>query len=322
VPRASLLAAVVLLAGCATIAPPPERREAAAPIAAPAGDGAGESDLPEDEADAPPEPPPPEDASPASDLSARLVARARTFLGRRGPFEVAGETFKGDCSGFVQALYAAEGADLRGLMQQTAPDERRGVAAAWLAARAHGTAFGAEAAPEPGDLVFWHDTYDRNRNRKADDRFTHVGIVEHVGEDGSVTFLHRGGKGVARGVMTLDRPGVATAPGGRRVNSTLRARAHPVKKGGLAGQLFAGYGRIGGPPAAAAPGAAEERAASPLPAPPPPRLSDGGRTAVAAGKKKAAAPKPKARTRATAKAPRRSTPPASAAGGDAPAPRG
>ena len=115
---------------------------------------------------------------------------------------MAGERFNGDCSGFVAAVYAAEGIDLRGAMQRAAPHERRGARAAWLAARADGRVFGADASPGPGDLVFWHDTYDQNRNGKADDRFTHVGIVERVAGQ-TVHFVHRGAKGVARGVMTL-----------------------------------------------------------------------------------------------------------------------
>jgi hypothetical protein len=78
----------------------------------------------------------------------------------------------------------------------------------------------------------------------VDDRFTHVGIVERV-EGDSVHFIHRGGRGVARGVMTLARPHEATDGEGRRLNSTLRARSHPVRRGGLAAELFAGYSRPG-----------------------------------------------------------------------------
>ncbi len=249
---------LVVLAGCVTVSPPAEQpAPAALPPAAPAPaevvNGFHESDLPDTaeplaeairEPAAEPVREPRDGAAAGATLRARIVARARAFLGRRGPFQAAGERFNGDCSGFAQAVYAAEGIDLRGRMQRAAPRERGGARAAWLAARADGGVFGAEASPEPGDLVFWHDTYDRNRNGKADDPFTHVGIVEHV-EDGTVTFLHRGGKGVAWGAMTLGRRRHARAPDGRRLNSVLRAPSHPVKSGGLASQLFAGYARVG-----------------------------------------------------------------------------
>jgi probable lipoprotein NlpC len=254
---ACLAAAVLALAGCATVAPSREP-SFSAPIAAAEvaevddAPGEGDADLPETAADTAADAPdaPAEDVPGRSDLPARLAARARTFLGQRGPFRAAGERFNGDCSGFVAAVFAAEGIDLLAAMQRAAPDERRGARAAWLAAKADGGTFGAEGSPEPGDLVFWHDTYDQNRNRKADDRFTHIGIVERV-EDGSVHFLHRGGKAVARGVMTLARRHVATDPDGERMNSTLRARSHPVKRGGPAAELFAGFGRIGDPSTAA-----------------------------------------------------------------------
>jgi len=240
VTRAATLAALaVALAGCVTVAPPTERR---ARPGARAGEPWSESDLPETDAEAPRRERLDDDVA-AFDLQARLAARARTYLGRRGPFQAAGQRFTGDCSGFVEAVYAGEGIMLRGLMQEAAPDEPSGVRAAWRAAKANGSVFGAKEWPAPGDLVFWHDTYDRNRNGRADDRFTHLGIVEYV-EDGTVYFLHRGGKGVARGVMTPRRPDDASDGGGRRLNSAIRATTHPMKDGGLAGALFAGYGRI------------------------------------------------------------------------------
>lgn len=229
------------IAGCATTAPPRERPPAQA--TAPGREAWSESDLPETDAEAPRRPRAGDDLAPF-DLQARLAVRARSYLGRRGPFQAKGERFGGDCSGFVEAVYAAEGLMLRGLMQRAAPGERSGVAAAWHAVKAHGRVFGAREWPAPGDLVFWHDTYDRNRNGRADDRFTHLGMVEYV-EDGTVTFLHRGGRGVARGVMTPGRPGEASDPDGRRLNSPIRATTHPVKDGsGLAGALLAGYGRL------------------------------------------------------------------------------
>jgi probable lipoprotein NlpC len=176
------------------------------------------------------------------DFQARLSARGRSWIGERGPFRAQGELFGGDCSGFVQAVYAAEGILLRDLVRRAAPHERLGVAAAYAAVREHGRVLGAKERPAPGDLVFWHDTYDRNRNGKADDRFTHLGMIEHV-EGGTVHFLHRGSRGVARGVMTLSRPRDAM-DGARRLNTPLRSRSHPVREGGLAGALFAGYGRF------------------------------------------------------------------------------
>lgn len=178
------------------------------------------------------------------DLQARLGARASSLVGHAGDFRVAGARFPADCTGFVEAVYEAEGVPLRALMRRAAPQERTGVGAAYRAVAAFGTILGSGEWPAPGDLVFWHDTYDRNRNGRADDGLTHVGIVLYV-VDRTVVFVHRGGKAVARGAMDPRRPDEAKAPGGEVVNSYLR-RKDPRLDGVplLAGALFAGYGRL------------------------------------------------------------------------------
>lgn len=179
------------------------------------------------------------------DLGVRLAVRARAALGQPGPFAAAGERFPADCSGYVASVYEAEGVPLRRLMARAAPGETAGVAAAYQAARAYGVVFGGGGEwPRPGDLVFFHDTYDRNRDGRLDDPFTHVGIVERI-EDGTVLFLHRGGRAVVRGSVTLGRPDEARDASGRELNSVLRDK-RPRLSGApaLAGQLFQGFGRI------------------------------------------------------------------------------
>lgn len=178
------------------------------------------------------------------DLHARLAARASSLVGATGGFRVGRERFAGDCSGFVEAVYQWEGVPLRALMRRAAPRDRAGVDAAWHAMEAYGSVTRDGEWPSPGDLVFWHDTYDRNRNGRADDGLTHVGIVLYV-VDHTVVFVHRGGRAVARGAMDTRRPGEARSATGEEVNSYLRRRdprldGVPV----LAGALFAGYGRL------------------------------------------------------------------------------
>jgi probable lipoprotein NlpC len=182
----------------------------------------------------------------AERLPERLASRAASLFGGAGSFAVGDARFQGDCIGFVEAVYEAEGVPLRALMARTAPDERSGVAAAFRVFDAYGILFGGGGAwPAPGDLVFFHDTYDRNRNGRVDDAFTHVGIVEGV-SDGRVTFLHRGGEAVVRATLDRVQPTVARDPDGAVVNSFLRAkRSGPVPgTQGLAGELFAGFGRL------------------------------------------------------------------------------
>jgi hypothetical protein len=182
-------------------------------------------------------------------LGERIAERAASLVGHEGAFSVDGDHFPADCSGFVQAVYASEGVPLRRLMVRAAPHESSGAAAAHRAALEFGVVFGGGGEwPRPGDLVFWHDTYDRDRDGRRDDRFTHVGIVESV-ERGTVTFIHRGSQAVVRGTMTPGRPH-ERSDGERELNSYLRAkrRAQPGTPL-LAGELFAGYARF--PPGAA-----------------------------------------------------------------------
>jgi hypothetical protein len=182
--------------------------------------------------------------SPFRDLQARLAARGGSLLGHAQAFRVAGERFNPDCTGFVQAVYEAEGVPLRTLMRRAVPNERNGVVAAFKAMETYGVVFGGGGEwPAPGDLVFWHDTYDRNRNGRADDRFTHVGIVEYVA-DGTVVFVHRGGKAVARAAMNPERPDERSAHG-VVLNSPIKARSRRLEgEPVLAGALFAAYARL------------------------------------------------------------------------------
>lgn len=197
-----------------------------------------------------------------SDLQARLAARGASLLGQgKERFQAAGETFNGDCSGFVEAAYALEGIELRRVLQRVAPRETSAVAAAWAAAGRLGERWRGGEWPSPGDLVFFDDTWDRNGNGRRDDPLTHVGLVEWVDVDGTVTFLHRGGQGVTRGQLNLAHPSTARDGAGRPLNSALRVRRGPSDTSpALAGELFAGFGRIGIDEAAERQAQARERA--------------------------------------------------------------
>jgi hypothetical protein len=185
-------------------------------------------------------------ASPSrgDDLSGRLAGRAASHLGARDAFTVGSRRFNADCSGFVEAVYEAEGIPLRTLMERTAPRERSAVVAAWRAVERYGRISGAGVRPLPGDLVFFNHTYDRDRDGRLDERLSHVGVVESVSGD-TVTFIHRGSQGVVRAVMTLSRREETRAGDGRELNSPLRQKRRDwAGAPNLSGQLFAGYGRV------------------------------------------------------------------------------
>jgi len=179
------------------------------------------------------------------DLQERLAARGATLLGQPGPFRIGPERFNGDCSGFVEAVYQAEGIPLRALLARTTPNETSAAAGLYQVAKRYGVVFGGGGEwPAPGDLVFFHDTYDRNHDGRSNP-FTHVGLVERVDRDGTVTFLHRGSRAVVRAAVTPSRPDVTADRDGTLRNSPLRGK-QPAQREvpSLAGQLFAGYGRV------------------------------------------------------------------------------
>jgi hypothetical protein len=151
-----------------------------------------------------------------TDLRERVLAAARRLLGHHPHL---------DCSGYVLAAFRAAGLAV-------ALPVRRSRSEALLAAG------GAVDSPRPGDLALFHDTYDRNRNGKADDGITHVALVEAVDGD-RVTLLHRGRR-VERIRMNL------LSPSDRSENDLVRyERRHDsphVRY--LAGELFATYAAL------------------------------------------------------------------------------
>lgn len=99
--------------------------------------------------------------------------------------------------------------------------------------------------PVVGDLVFFHNTYDANRDGRNNDWYTHVGIVEQVASDGSIVVLSYRRGAVVRDMMNLKHPH-AVEEAGRAVNATLRERRRDDAEYTqyLAGELFAGFGSL------------------------------------------------------------------------------
>ena len=168
----------------------------------------------------------------------RVVANARRLLGRTS-IHWQGQQFPDDCSGLVLGVYASVGVPLTG----SARPGDNGVTAVWRWTSARGRLF-RTGRPDPGDLVFFHDTYDRDHDGKLDDGLTHIALVESVDSEGTVSIIHRVSRGVMRYRMNLDHPALRTEPGsGRVLNDWLRGssgRGQSV----LTGQLFAIYGAV------------------------------------------------------------------------------
>jgi hypothetical protein len=207
--------------GCAHAPSPVEVAARPSPVTRPSAAPSTRPPPPTPEPEAQPRVPAPRENRPHP-ARQRLV-RAATELLESG--------FRGDCSSFVLAVYQRAGQPL----SPPAHPGRSQSEAIFLDARP-------VRRPQPGDLAVFHDTYDRNRDGKWNDRFTHIAVVEAV-DWPRVTLLHRGGTGVARLKMNLE------APADRAENSILRKRERGRARGrDLAGQLFAGFGTVLEPP--------------------------------------------------------------------------
>lgn len=157
--------------------------------------------------------------------SAALVDQTRLLVGE--------EVYRHDCIGMVEAAYA----------QALELDLTSSIEDLYRQAQVLGIAHGGPL-PHPGDVVFFDHSYDKNRNGQRDDPFTHVAVVEHVSEDGTIGMVHLSGRGkpVTRKNMNLLYPDVARGPDGTAWNDGLRS---PQDRDGgpeLTGQLFLGFG--------------------------------------------------------------------------------
>lgn len=144
-----------------------------------------------------------------------------------------------DCSGLVRLAYLKAGIDL---VNHGFLDGENAVTAIYRRAETRGAL---HHRPRPGDLVFFRETYDRNRDGKRNDGLTHIAVVESVERDGTVTFIHRGSKGIARSRLNLFFPRTHRAgQDGPVLNDFLRA-ASRGQRAWLTGELLVGFASPG-----------------------------------------------------------------------------
>jgi cell wall-associated NlpC family hydrolase len=166
-----------------------------------------------------------------------VLTRARALVGL-SPSELARRGTAADCTGYVQGVFAPLGVDL---LAAAAPGDSA-VGAMYRFARSHGRVFDS-GRPQAGDLVFFRETYDRNRDGRPNDGLTHVGLVDAEEADGTVIVLHRVGSGVVRYRMNLSQKDVRRDRGGRVLNDVLRVPGAATAEV-LTGQLFVAYGSV------------------------------------------------------------------------------
>ena len=171
------------------------------------------------------------DPTSGSTTTGRKVAdAANTFVGK-GALVVRGESFRYDCSGLVEAALAKAGLSLDGSSLMLFDE-----------AHARGV-FHRRHLPKPGDVAFWDNTYDRDKNGRLDDAVTHSGIVVGVDAAGTIDLVHLGSQGVAHIHMNLKHPHDRLDAHGEVQNDYLRAKSghDPFGTEYLAGELWVGF---------------------------------------------------------------------------------
>jgi hypothetical protein len=171
-----------------------------------------------------------------------LVQTAVGLLGRNR-VEVGGRHYSQDCSGLVRGVYATQRVDLYDGLGEL--DGGNGVGRIFTHAVQHGRIHYGPTV-HPGDLVFFHNTWDFNRDGLPNDPLTHVGVVEKVERDGTVIFVSWVSAGVERYRMNLRQPDTHKTTDGRVINDYMRRKSsgdHQATRY-LTGQLFAAFGTV------------------------------------------------------------------------------
>jgi len=179
---------------------------------------------------------------PSPPLTHPEVARAARELLGKTRVKIQGKRYPADCSGLVRGLYAASGIDL---FDVGFYPKANGVARIYRYVARQGRLH--HGTPRPGEIVFFDNTYDRNRDGRRNDPLTHVGVVEEVHRNGTVVVIHFGSGSVQRLNLNLSKPTRREDGRGNRLNDQLR---RGDARRGLASQLFVAFGSL---PANAAP---------------------------------------------------------------------
>lgn len=172
----------------------------------------------------------------------RVVEGARSLIGKR-TLMVKGKPFPYDCTGLVRAAYWYAGIDLA---KDFSKYSGNGVTRIFKTLRACGLLYLAET-PFQGDIIFWDNSYDRNKDGEWNDPLTHIGVVIAVSDEGRIEYVHHNyRKGIVIEYMNLTDPDANTKNIGGNVvfvNSAMRMRGQIVNDQWLSSHLIREFGK-------------------------------------------------------------------------------
>ncbi|MBN1897551.1 MAG: C40 family peptidase [Spirochaetes bacterium] len=176
-------------------------------------------------------------------LRKNVVESAGSFVGKRA-LSVKGETFSYDCSGLMMAIMKANNISIFE-KQAVKIKGANGVKIMFDTLKQYNKIFRSFLNLKEGDFIFFHNTYDKNRNRRVDDLFTHIAMAVDIQKDGTIKYVHKSSRGIEYGYMNLRLPHKDRYKDGVK-NSYLRSKksgdSRNVKY--LSGELFGYFGTI------------------------------------------------------------------------------
>ncbi len=173
-----------------------------------------------------------------NDKRQKLVDIAYSFYGQKR-IRAQTTSYPNDCSGYVLAvldLAGFESVDRASILNI----KGNGVRLIFDFVNQSGDVY--KEGPKPGDLVFFSNTLDKNKDRKINDAFTHVGIITDIHGDGTAEFLHHFQNKVRRAHLNLEK--LTHKKNHKEINTFLRRTSKHDGKNTpqLAGQLVEAFG--------------------------------------------------------------------------------
>lgn len=171
----------------------------------------------------------------STEILNNVIKTAESLSGAHSRLNINGQIYRNDCSGFITGLFDSQGINLL-KDQSLVEDSIEGGLASVIYLICQRNGWIHQDNPLPGDLVFFDNTYDRNRNGAQDDSLTHIGIVQSIDPDGTVWFYHNLNRRVG---VVLHRMHLADkdSPDHNDYIGVWSGKS-------LSGQLFAGYATL------------------------------------------------------------------------------
>ncbi len=173
-----------------------------------------------------------------SDKRSEIIKAAKKYAGKPGIY---------DCSTLVRKiLNQADIVFIEEGIKNSRSRHKKGVRIIYEILARKGKIYRDYRTAGLGDLVLFNNTYDMNRNRRLDDRFTHIGIITRIDRDGTMQYLHSTiGKGIIYGYLNLQHKSVYKR-GDKVLNNYLRRKSRHDRPGTkyLSGELFFAFGKV------------------------------------------------------------------------------